>query len=210
MSTELDHYIAALDGLIRKLSPAERKKLNIDIARKIRLRNKARIKANIEPGGAPYQQRKNTGRKLRGNEQIRPGQRFLYYGFGGRMKNIKTAASAAAPSHANTQPYSKDYVWGWDDEAGGIRKYKRSRISLPSSSVKDKLMFRKLHQIKYLKQKATDYQAAVGFMAGLAGQIASAHQYGEGSRPERQLLGFADDDLRLIEETVIHHLDTAK
>lgn len=211
MNTELDRYISNLDALIRKLSPAERRKLHTDIARKMRQSNQSRMRANIEPGGQPYRQRKGEPtRKLRNGEKIRAGQKFLYFGFSARMKNIKTAASAAAPSRPGTQPYESEYVWGWDDEAGGIRKYKRSRIGLPSSSVKAKLMFRRLHQFKYLKQKVSDHQAAIGFMSGLTGYIAAAHQYGEGSRPARQLLGFSDSDLRLIEEAVVQHLAAAK
>ena len=71
-------------------------------------------------------------------------------------------------------------------------------------------MFRKLHQYKYLKLKATDNEAAVGFMSGLAAYIAAAHQYGEDGRPARALLGFSAEDLSLIEELVIQYFQAAQ
>lgn len=207
MYHELDKYIENLDALIQKLSPVERRRLNQEIGRKIRASNKLRIAANISPSGGAFLSRKGEPlRKLRRSEQITPGKEFKYMGFGARMCTVKTAASAANPSRATTRAYEADYVWGWDDAAGGIRKYKKSRIGIVGGGVKSKLMFRKIHQLKYLKQRADNDRAAVGFLSGLTGHIAAAHQYGEGSRPVRQLLGFSDDDLHMIEETVVRHL----
>lgn len=205
MNTELDRYISNLDALIRKLSPAERRKLSTDIARKMRQSNQSRMRANIEPGGQPYLQRKGEPtRNLRKNEKITVGKEFYYFGEKRQMRTIKTAATAQRRSRITTQPYESEYIWGYEFEAGGIRKFKKSRIKMPA--LRHKRMFTKINSFKYLKQKVNDHQAAIGFMSGLTGYIAAAHQYGEGSRPARQLLGFSDGDLRLIEETVVQHL----
>ena len=203
----LDHYLDNLDALVRRLSPAERTRLSREIGTQLRQANKSRIQANTDPAGQAFAPRQGVPeRRLRANETIGVGKPFLFMGSGARMRTIKTAASAANPSRRSTQAYDPDYVWGWDDEAGGIRKYRRDRIGLPSNGLRSKLMFRKIHQYRYLKLKADSHGAAVGFISGLAAHIAAAHQYGEGNRPQRTLLGFSPGDLRRIEETVIRYL----
>ena len=67
-------------------------------------------------------------------------------------------------------------------------------------------MFRKINQYKFLKLKATQYEAAIGFMSGLTAHIAAAHQSGLENRPERQLLGFSVEDLHLIEDMLVEYL----
>lgn len=203
----LDRYLEQLDALVRRLSPAERTRLSREIGTKLRQANKRRIQANISPAGIPFAPRQATPqRPLRGNEQIKPGQPFLYSGFSARMRTVKTAASAANPSRRTTRPHDAGYVWGYDTAAGGIRKYRRSLIGVESKSARTRMMFRKIHQYKYLKLKADSHGAAVGFLGGLTAYIAAAHQYGEDNRPVRPLLGFSDDDLRTIEETVLNHV----
>ena len=92
--------------------------------------------------------------------------------------------------------------------AGGVSKFNRQHIYVPGGSkrIHEKLMFRKIHQYKFLKLQATEHAAAVGFMTGLVGSIAAGHQYGLENRPARALLGFSSDDLLLIEETVVRYL----
>ena len=85
-----------------------------------------------------------------------------------------------------------------------IRRYRtmRDKGSYKSDVMKAaklQTMFRKIHQYKYLKLKSDSHEAAIGFLNGLVGYIAHAHQEGEDNRPERTLLGFSDDDLQLIE-----------
>lgn len=209
MVNGLDLYIDHLDGLIRKLSPAQRRGLMKDIAVSLRHNNKRRISANIEPEGGAMMARKTApAEPLRKNARVRVGEVLQYKGHLVRMRTIKTAASAGNPSRRTTKPHDADYVWGWDSEEGGIRKYKKTELGKPGG-VRQKAMFRKLHLYKYLKQKIDANSAAVGFMHGLAAYIAAAHQEGEGSRPARTLLGFSPEDMRTIEETVVRHLSEA-
>lgn len=207
MVSGLNLYIDHLDGLIRKLSPAQRRGMMKDIAVSLRHSNKRRISANIEPEGGAMMARKTVpAEPLRKNARIRVGEELEYMGHPVEMRTIKTAASAANPSRRTTKPYDADYVWGWETGEGGIRKYRKTELGKPGG-VRQKAMFRKLHLYKYLKQKIDANSAAVGFMHGLAAYIAAAHQEGDGNRPARTLLGFSPEDMRTIEETVVRHLE---
>lgn len=237
-SPELDHYIENLDTLIRKLSPAERRRLAGDIGRQIRQANKRRIQANIEPSGAKMRRRKNSKsyldgyRRLRSNEKLPIGKDFIYDGpytrHPGeirRLVSLKTTATDArygnewrtgqSGNRYRRRNYDPKYVEGYalvngqsPGAAGGVSKFNRQHIYVPGGSkrIHEKLMFRKIHQYKFLKLQATEHAAAVGFMTGLVGSIAAGHQYGLENRPARALLGFSSDDLLLIEETVVRYL----
>lgn len=196
MYPELDRYIDSLDALIRKLSPAERRRLARDIGGKIRQANKRRIQANIAPDGSRFSPRQGVpARKFSG--RLRPEQDFVY---NGKLRRFRTLR----------QLPDVDAVAGWEYTTGRVFKAFRNKIGKPDNSPRGKLMFRKIHQYKYLKLKATDHEAAVGFMSGLAAYIAAAHHYGEDGRPARELLGFSDDDLNLIEDLVIQHFNAAQ
>ncbi|MEC4090142.1 phage virion morphogenesis protein [Pseudoalteromonas rubra] len=78
-------------------------------------------------------------------------------------------------------------------------------------SIKKKLMFQKLIRTKYLKSGYTSDQASAGFI-GLLAYIARQHQYGLRGKvndqvstqyPERQLLGFTEEEQALIENALI-------
>ena len=71
-------------------------------------------------------------------------------------------------------------------------------------------MFRKIHQYKFLQLKAQSHEAAIGFLSGLTGYIAAAHQYGAETRPERTLLGFSESDLQLIQHILKEHLNPSR
>ncbi len=81
-------------------------------------------------------------------------------------------------------------------------------------AIKNKLMFQKLTRQKYLKPKHTANEASIGF-TGLLAHIAREHQYGLRGRvsqgisvqyPKRELLGFTESEMDMIEETIIKHL----
>lgn len=66
---ELEPLISELQSLIEKASPPERRKLATQIARQLRASQAARIKANQNPDGSPYEARKEQvflGRKRKG------------------------------------------------------------------------------------------------------------------------------------------------
>ncbi len=82
--------------------------------------------------------------------------------------------------------------------------------------VKRKAMFAKLRTVRFFKVRSNQAEVAVGF-SGSGGMIASVHQYGLPSRvqrkserkvkyAQRELLGFADQDLALIEDLIVDQL----
>lgn len=184
----LDQYIENIDELARKLSPSERKHLLQKIGREIRKNNKTRIAANVAPSGAPFLARQSLESKpLRalGKEQD-----FLYRGKIHRYRTMKDYGA---------------YWIGWDYKTRTTIKAMKDQIRQPAGGIRAQKMFRKIHQYKYLKLKATSHEAAIGFLGGLVGYIANAHQYGEDNRPERQLVGFSNEDLALIEQMLYAH-----
>ena len=187
---ELDQYISNLDALIRKLSPTEQLNLSRNIGQKIRQNNKQHIKANIAPSGAAFTPRQGIPSKpFKGNLSVE--REFIYHG---KLRRYRTICDYCS------------YRIGWEYHTQSTFKAMKKRIRLPSNSASTKLMFRKINQYKFLKLKATQYEAAIGFMSGLTAHIAAAHQNGEENRPERQLLGFSVEDLRLIEDMLVEYL----
>lgn len=178
-----------LDGLIRHSSPQNTRQLMRQIGSRLRQTNKQRIAANISPDGGAFTpaQAHADGRKTR---KLNTEQTFL---LNGKLHRYRTLHDYG------------DYYIGWDYHAKTTVKAIKNKIRLPTGDGRRRQMFRKIHQYKYLKLKAGTHQAAVGFLSGLTGYIAAAHQYGEGSRPVRHLLGFSDNDLALIEIMVVRH-----
>lgn len=96
-----------------------------------------------------------------------------------------------------------------DFEPRKLQKY-------PKGRVKGKAMFAKLRTAKYFKVRSNANEVSVGF-SGNSGEIANIHQYGRKglvrTKPEirkkyaqRELLGFADKDMELIENLVLEQL----
>ncbi len=56
--TEFTPFESELAGLLAALSPAGRRRLTVDIAKKLRQRQQQRIKAQRAPDGSPYEKRK--------------------------------------------------------------------------------------------------------------------------------------------------------
>lgn len=216
----LNLYIKNIDEYIAKLSPAELRRLKSDIGKVVLKANRQRIRANIEPEGnamTPRAGHGEEGRKLKDGERLKPWQKFYYIGPYGRhngriryLKNVKTPASAAKKSRANTAAYDPQYEWGYELETRGVSKFNRDYIRvLDGKPTKERLksrMFTKIHRAKYLQSKINSLGVAIKFVSGLTAYIAAAHQYGEDGRPERHLLGFNDDDLDTIEQLVISHM----
>lgn len=137
------------DGLIQQLSPAARKQLSRDIARRLRATQAQRIKQNTAPDGSAFEARK-------------------------------------------PQP-------AWAKRIGAIKR---------------KLMFQKIIRQKYLKPEYSSENASVGF-TGFISRVATEHQYGLRGRinerisaqyPQRELLGFTQRDLKMIEDSIVSHL----
>lgn len=188
---ELDQYILHIDHLVQQLSPAQSLNLMRKIGSKIRQSNKQRIRANTEPDGNAFTPSKAhaNGRKTR---RIGVEQTFLYKGKLHRYRTIHDYG---------------DYYIGYDYHTHATFQAHKNKIYLPTGDGRRRQMFRKIHQYKFLKLKAQSHEAAIGFLSGLTGYIAAAHQYGTETRPERTLLGFSEGDLQLIQHILQEHLN---
>lgn len=145
---DLKPFDERLAALIAALSPAGRRRMSMDIAKKLRQEQQQRIKAQLAPDGTPYTPRKR-------------------------------------------QPI----------------KGKKNRVR--------KEMFAKLRGSRYMKATGDDSAAAVEF-TGKVQRIARVHQSGLKDKPgrnssavqypERQLLGFSEENLRQVESLIVKHL----
>lgn len=145
---DLKPFDERLAALIAALSPAGRRRMSMDIAKKLRQEQQQRIKAQLAPDGTPYTPRKR-------------------------------------------QPI----------------KGKKNRVR--------KEMFAKLRASRYMKATGDDSAAAVEF-TGKVQRIARVHQFGLKDKPgrnspavqypERELLGFSEENLRQVESLIVKHL----
>lgn len=103
-----------------------------------------------------------------------------------------------------------------DGTAFEPRKQKVGKLRKKKGRIKRQAMFAKLKTARFLKVKTNENGVTVGFNDNSA-HIASVHQYGLMSAPskkanykvkyaQRELLGFTDEDLEMIEEEIIKML----
>lgn len=203
MPSSLDRYLDNLDGLIRQLTPAQTTALTRQIGQELRRRTAARIKANVSPDGNAFVRRQGEAwkaRSLRDGETLKPGQRFGYFkSHNLRLKNVIDRDNRLVG--IETTEGNPGYP-----ASGFLKKF--IYIQRPRASG---MMFRRMPNGRWLKSKTTASEAAIGFMGGLMGQIAAEHQSGNSAKnlPARELIGFAPDDLRYIQEAVVQHLAAA-
>mgnify|MGYP000152409167 FL=1 len=92
----------------------------------------------------------------------------------------------------------------------------RKEFGKKKGRIKRKTMFAKLRTARYFKIQSNANEVSVGFN-GLSAMIAKVHQYGLMSSPskakdfkvryaQRELLGFSQSDLDIIEDLVIEQL----
>ena len=90
---------------------------------------------------------------------------------------------------------------------------KRKQFGKKKGRVKRKAMFAKLRTARHLKVRSNGNEVSVGFN-GSSAAIAAVHQYGLTARPskeknfkvqyaQRELLGFTEDDIEMIERFVL-------
>lgn len=87
-----------------------------------------------------------------------------------------------------------------------------------SGSIRRNVMFTKIRQAKHLKGRGLGDAATVGF-TGRVARIARVHQYGLRDKvdrngpyyhyPERDLLGYSDDDRAVIRDMILDRLGSA-
>ncbi|MGF7432101.1 phage virion morphogenesis protein [Pasteurella bettyae] len=104
-----------------------------------------------------------------------------------------------------------------DGSAYEPRKPRKERVKSRKTKgrVKRQAMFAKLRTARFLKVRSNSDEVSVGF-EGRNAHIANVHQYGLTARvrgnlkakyAQRELLGFTDNDLDMIEDLMIEALD---
>ncbi|OOF45786.1 phage virion morphogenesis protein [Rodentibacter trehalosifermentans] len=92
----------------------------------------------------------------------------------------------------------------------------RKNLRQKQGRIKRKAMFAKLRTAKHFKVRSNGNEVSVGFN-GSSAAIAAVHQYGLKSSPsknkdfkvqyaQRELLGFSESDLEIIEDLIIEQL----
>ena len=92
----------------------------------------------------------------------------------------------------------------------------RKEFGKKKGRIKRKAMFAKLRTARHLKVRSNGNEVSVGFN-GSSAAIAAVHQYGLTARPsnnkdfkvqytQRELLGFSESDVELIENLIIEQL----
>lgn len=93
---------------------------------------------------------------------------------------------------------------------------KQQKLRKKKGRVKRRAMFAKLKTARFLKIRTNANEAVIGF-TGSAADIATIHQYGLSAKPtknanykvqyaQRELLGFSDEDVEIIENLVLEQL----
>ena len=96
------------------------------------------------------------------------------------------------------------------------RRKPRKEFGKKKGRIKRKAMFAKLRTARHLKVRSNGNEVSVGFN-GSSAAIAAVHQYGLSASPsknkdfkvqyaQRELLGFSESDVELIENLIIEQL----
>lgn len=198
---ELEALVAQIEHLALKIQPSARAKLMRNIATELRRRNQNRIKANIEPDGNPMVKRKRQGdrfafRNLRDGEELhrRP---FRFFGelYGDRdMDPI---------AYSRTENGNELVRFEGDRELYGFR---REYLYLKTPTISRMVMFRRIGAARWLRQKADENHAKIGWFGGKAAQIATEHEDGSTVKnlPSRLLLGLPKEDLEYITDQILN------
>lgn len=204
----LNLWLDELDHLIKKLNAAERRKLMREIAQELQRRNRLRIQKNVSPENVAYVPRKgNTWdlRRLRGGETIRRHQKFNFF----KEQDLELEFTREAmsrkgnPMIVGRRPEDRRPYW---PASGFVREW--IYVKKKGRGSKSKLrLFKKLPKKKWLRYKADQQKAAIGFMQGAVARIAAQHHYGENGLPSRELIGLPKADLDFVRATVIAHLE---
>ena len=191
----LQAFTSRLQSLINAVTPAQRRAMAVEIARKLRAINRARIRSQCSPDGAAFTPRKKT--QTEGVSYIKTGETFKYHGVDRRLITQKDMAL---------------YVVGFDESNRELRRFYKGEVVPPQGTSwgvavhkNPKIMFSKLATDRFLKTLATNDGAKVYFGNG-GGGIAPLHHYGTPILPERQLLGITDTDQKVVEDIVVKAL----
>lgn len=215
MSDDLQLLEDWVAPLLKKLSAKERKQLARMMGIALRKSQRERVKAQRNPDGSPYATRKGEKKTRRARRRLR----FIYQ---------KPGHEPEEREIVNWLPTPQTY-FGFDEQRGELRTFKRTRVvrilDMDQSVVArpgargqrspSNRMFQKLMGPRYLKVKASASGAEVGFEGRIA-HIARIHQEGQTDNvnphirydyPERELLGATPEDIEMLYDMIIRHLD---
>ncbi|BET96444.1 phage virion morphogenesis protein [Xenorhabdus taiwanensis] len=198
----------ALTALLTQLSPASRKQLSREIARDLRHSQMQRIRAQRNPDGSRYTQRK---------AQVLTVQRGMKFVWRGETRSLKNWQYRKGKNGT--------VITGYDTERKGLRTFYRNDIQQMLEKKTDRLqtnkgskktrMFKKLATARYLRLSASDKEAVI-FFAPKVAAVARVHQFGLTERmrgkhidvqyPQRRLLGLTPQDIAHIEAQILAHL----
>ncbi|CAM3293406.1 phage virion morphogenesis protein [Xenorhabdus nematophila] len=205
---ELQPLDTALTALLTQLSPASRKQLSRDIARDLRRSQMQRIRAQRNPDGSRYTQRK--AKVL----TVQRGMKFVWRGETRTLKNWQIRKGKNGKVITGYDADRKGVRTFYRDDIQRILEKKSDRLTTRKTSAKTR-MFKKLATARYLRLSATDREAVI-FFAPKAAAVARVHQFGLKERmhgknievhyPARRLLGLTTQDIQHIEEQILAHL----
>jgi len=111
--SELDDYSARLMALIGNLTPAARKSMASDVAKRLRARQQASIKRQQAPGGAPFKPRK--AQPLRGKKGRVKREMFTKLRTAKYMKAKGTGDGAYVELASSVQRMARVHHYGLRD-----------------------------------------------------------------------------------------------
>lgn len=195
-----------LSGLLHKLNPIERRRLNREIAKQLRTSHSERIKSQRNPDGSRY-----TARKPSYQPHNKPVS-FIYHGVKRHLRSYRNEG---------------DRLIGYDVETGGVKTFLRSKVERwlrpPKGGQSAKKpqkrrlrpMFGRLRSPRFIKLiNSTDVAGL--HIPGSAGRIAEPHQYGLRDQvrpggptvqyPVRQILGLTDQEIDQVRDIILNNL----
>ncbi|SDK68063.1 phage virion morphogenesis protein [Billgrantia gudaonensis] len=213
---DLDLLEGWVAPLLKRLTAKQRKTLAREMGVALRRSQRERIKAQRNVDGTPYTPRKGKKRERRARRRLR----FIYEKPGHKPEEREIVNWIATP----------ETYFGFDEQkAGALRTFKKVRIvrylerdltpvARPGARGQrspDNKMFQKLMTAKYMRVDAKASGVAVGYEGRIA-RIARIHHEGLTDQvnayvrhdyPERELLGATPDDIDMLVETILRHLD---
>lgn len=196
---ELEALVAQIEHLALKIQPSARAKLMRNIAMELRRRNRNRIKANIEPDGNPMAKRQGDRfafRRLRDGEEL---HRRPFRFFGEKYGDSYTGRIA----YSRTENGNELVRFEGERRLLGFR---REYLYLKTPTISRMVMFRHIGAARWLRQKADENHAKIGWFGGKAAQIATEHEDGSTAKnlPSRLLLGLPKEDLEYITDQILN------
>ncbi len=205
-----DNGLHSLDNVFTDIlagaSPSGRKRTARSIGTALRASQQRRIKAQRNPDGSEYPQRR------RKTVRTQAGISFIWEGQLRQLKNW----------HHGRGRYGRT-ITGFDVDRNAIRTFYRADIERymainlqrgTAAQAKPVPMFQRLRTARFMKMAAGSEGADVGYN-GMAARIARIHQYGLRDQvgpgistkyPIRELLGISRADEALIRGAVINSL----